>query len=216
MSPGPLASPGRAGAGLTCSPRRSSWCCRFCCCWLWAPPRSCISDRAVVWFGPEHAQWLTFGHLIVPLTFFAIALTNRRYGAGYAMAQIRAGLGGCCRSGRLCARGPGRGGGPRSLPPIGELMAVGGGVVRRADHLRAGLRPHARPALVDGAVPCGALGRDRVLPDRVPGAYVGTTIDWFGRLVLYAGIMAASAIALLVPYWLLRRMVPPLSGFGGY
>ena len=27
------------------------------------------------------------GHLVVPLTFFAIALTNRRYGAGYALAQ---------------------------------------------------------------------------------------------------------------------------------
>ena len=49
-----------------------------------------------------------------------------------------------------------------------------------------------------------------------PAAYMGTPVDWFARLVVYAGIMAAAAVLLLVPYWLLRRVVPPLSGFGGY
>jgi hypothetical protein len=30
------------------------------------------------------------------------------------------------------------------------------------------------------------------------------------------GLIAAEGLALLIPFWAMRRMVPPVDGFGGY
>lgn len=172
-------------------------------------------DQPAPWFGPSVAEWLTVGHLIVPLTFFAIQITNRRYGAGYAFAQIVLtwALGGIV----LAAAGlglPVLGG--RILPGMNEVFGFGAALfvaqlfsVLIFDRTR-GPRWWVAPLLASmwGGVLFCAIA--------FPLAYSGTAIDWSPRLLVYAEIMAAASVLLLLPYWFLRRIVPPLSGFGGY
>ena len=49
-----------------------------------------------------------------------------------------------------------------------------------------------------------------------PAAYLGTGAEWLVPMMTYMGVTVAAAIVLLVPYWLLRGMIAPLPGFGGY
>ncbi len=172
-------------------------------------------DRPVAWLGLENAHWLTLGHLMVPLTFFAIALTNRRYGAGYAMAQTV--LAWALVAAAVFLDGPDLAAlAGQALPPANAMLGFGGALF--AGHLLSvvvfdrtrGPRWWTAPfqALLWGGLAFCLIA--------FPALYLGTTVDWFARLDIYAGIMSVSAFLLLVPYWLLRRMVPPQSGFGGY
>ena len=45
-------------------------------------------DTKLPYFADGGIAWLTVGHALVPATFFVVALTNRRYGASYAFAQV--------------------------------------------------------------------------------------------------------------------------------
>ena len=172
-------------------------------------------DRPVIWFGPATAQWLTIGHLILPLTFFAIELTNRRYGAAHAFAQIGLTwtLGGFLLF-AMVQDLPVLAG--RALPPVNEIAGYGSAlfvaqlfsvfVFDRTRGPRWWMAP-LQASLWGGLLFCLIA---------FPLAYNGTAVDWFARLAIYAQITMAASVLMLVPYWLLRRVVPPLSGFGGY
>ena len=172
-------------------------------------------DRPVTWLGTETAQWLTLGHLVVPLTFFAIQLTNRRYGPAYAFAQtvlawLIGGAGLWAVSGDLPALIG------HAIPPANEVLAFGAALffahlfsVFVFDRTR-GPRWWSAPfqsTLWGGIVFCLVA---------FPAAYLGTNVAWSAQMLTYIGIMAASAVVLLAPYWTLRGVVPPQSGFGGY
>jgi uncharacterized PurR-regulated membrane protein YhhQ (DUF165 family) len=178
---------------------------------------ACIAygDREVALLGNAGAGWLTLGHLLLPLTFFAIHLTNRRYGAGHAFAQTM--LAWALSLGVLWAM---RGQLPvllgRALPDPHLTFAFGSALmigqlfsVLVFDRTR-GPRWWTAPllaTLAGGFLFCAIA---------FPGAYMGTGIHWMGRMLTYDGFFIAASIALLVPYGLLRRVVPPQSGFGGY
>jgi hypothetical protein len=172
-------------------------------------------DQPVTWFGSGQASWLTMGHLLLPLTFFAIALTNRRYGAGYALAQT--GLAWLVVAAAVIFAGPDLAVATgHVLPPEAVMIEFGSALF--ASHLFS-------VAVFDGTrgprwwtAPLHALlwGGVTFCLIAFPALYLGTSIDWFGRLLVYAGIMAGAAFLLLLPYWLLRSLVPPLPGFGGY
>lgn len=172
-------------------------------------------DQPVTWLGPVNAQWLTLGHLMIPLTFFAIQLTNRRYGAGYALGQIvLAWLLGAAVLGASIDDLPLLAG--RALPALNEILAFGGALffahlfsVLVFDRTR-GPRWWSAPfqASLWGGIVFSVIA--------FPAAYMGTSVDWSGPMLTYAGIMGAAAVVLLVPYCALRSAVPPLSGFGGY
>jgi hypothetical protein len=49
-----------------------------------------------------------------------------------------------------------------------------------------------------------------------PVTYAGTGAPWLDHALVYAAVLAGEGILLLLPYWTLRRIVPPISGFGGY
>jgi uncharacterized PurR-regulated membrane protein YhhQ (DUF165 family) len=49
-----------------------------------------------------------------------------------------------------------------------------------------------------------------------PLAYGGTDIAWQNPMLSYLGITAVATLVLIIPYWMLRRAVEPLPGFGGY
>lgn len=173
------------------------------------------ADRPVTWLSAASARWLTWGHLMIPLTFFAIHLTNRRYGAAFACSQT-------CLAWALviaalwAARTDLSALAGRALPDLYEAAAFGGALfigqlfsILVFDRTR-GPNWWMAPLLST------LLGGMLFCLIAFPLAGLGIGGDWFGPMLTYAGIMAASAMLLLVPYYLLRSIVPPMSGFGGY
>jgi uncharacterized PurR-regulated membrane protein YhhQ (DUF165 family) len=180
---------------------------------------------AALIYGNEPALWLgdidvgakplATGLLALPLTLFIVQLTNRRYGAGYAFVQVLAAVAAIIAAAiyinddlALLRGAP--------LPAPRFVAAFGAGLLVAQllsifvfDRLR-GPRWWQAPffASLFGGVALAFVA--------YPVAYAGTGADWLAPMMAYAGIMAASAVVLLVPYWLLRGLIAPLPGFGGY
>lgn len=164
---------------------------------------------------PEIGPWLTLGDLLVPLTFLAIHITNRRYGANYALAQVI----GAWAFGAAAIWAPRNDLGvliSRPLPAMREMIAFGGALF---------LAQIAAVAVFDGmrgprwwAAPLYASLWASVILCIVgfPAAYVATATGWTTPMFIYLGVTVVEAITMLIPYWAIRGIVPPLSGFGGY
>lgn len=183
------------------------------------------AGAAAFLYGDEPARWLgnadvggnpfASGVLALPATFFIVHLTNRRYGAGYAFAQVL--LTAALVVGAMLYMGddltllhPG------ALPESRLVAAFGGGLfaaqlvsIFMFDRLR-GPRWWQAPffASLFGGIVLGLVA--------FPAAYAGTDALWTQPMVTYIGVSAAAALVLIVPYWMLRSLVEPLSGFGGY
>ncbi len=176
-------------------------------------------------YGSEPAHWLggvdvggkplLTGLLALPLTLFIVQLTNRRYGAVYAFAQVAGaalamtGIATYMRDDLLALRGG-------DLPGIRFVAAFGTGLLVSQllsifvfDRLRG---PHWWQAPLFASL----LGGIALCLVAYPAAYAGTGLGWFQPMMALTGFNSAAAIVLVVPYWLLRGVVEPLSGFGGY
>ena len=174
-------------------------------------------DAKLPYFADHGTAWLTLGHALVPVSFFVIALTNRRYGASHAFAQVAV-----------------------SMVVIVAAIAVA------SDSLRGLVPAHAVPSMrfamafaaaffvasfisivmFDGArgprwwaAPLVGLAAAALVFPAIffPAAFAGTTDAlWLRHMLIFGGLMLGSVFVSLIPYWLLRGIVPPLSGFGGY
>jgi uncharacterized PurR-regulated membrane protein YhhQ (DUF165 family) len=159
--------------------------------------------------------WMNLGLMILPLTFLAIHLTSRRYGAGYAFAQIvltYAAIVAFAVFGRdyvTLALGQ-QHAAFREIVGFGAALFVAHTVsIVVFDGLR-GPRWWQAPlfaSLIGGVVLCLVA---------FPVSYLGTTIDWTGRMLDYMAVTSVAAVLLVAPYWMFRPLVPPRSGFGGY
>jgi uncharacterized PurR-regulated membrane protein YhhQ (DUF165 family) len=173
---------------------------------------ACIvySDIPVEGLGTFAGKPLSLGLALLPLTFFVIHLTNRRYGASYAFAQIVAAW--AVAIAML----------PSMLPllPSGLDARVVAGVcaglfvaqilaVVLFDGLRGPTwwRAPFFASLIGGIALC-LIG--------FPAAFSGTGAHWSGEMLGYMGLTSGEAVLLLVPYALLRSLVPPRPGYGGY
>ena len=47
-----------------------------------------LDTPATALVGSDDGKWLSVGHLLLPLSFLSVHLTNRRYGPSYAFAQV--------------------------------------------------------------------------------------------------------------------------------
>lgn len=166
--------------------------------------------------GSDGTYWLNGGHLMLPLAFFAVQLTNRRYGPGFAFAQVVLAFAAVLAfvlfdksDAALFVR-------PEAVPPTRVALAFGAAFF---------VACFVSIITFDGARgPCwwsaplvGFLTAALVFPAVFfPIAYIGFDSPWMLDGLTYMGVLAAAAIALLVPYYMMRGVVPPLSGFGGY
>ncbi len=161
-------------------------------------------------------NWLTVSHVLVPAAFFIVALTNRRYGAPYAFTQV-----------------------------LLSSSIVLASVVLAPDDFRGLLPSHAEPGLrvagafgvafflasfisiimFDGArgprwwtAPLLSFVSAVVVFTTVffPAAYGGTHAPWLHEMLVYLGLATGASLTLLAPYWVVRGLVQPQSGFGGY
>jgi uncharacterized PurR-regulated membrane protein YhhQ (DUF165 family) len=162
-------------------------------------------------------SWLSLGHVLLPATFFLIALTNRRYGASYAFAQVALAVGAIVCTVVFGADSL-RGLLPTHAEPTMRFAAAFGGAFFVASCVSILMFDGARGAHWWSAPLVGFLAAAFVFPAIFfPAAYAGTDeAPWLNHMIAYFGLMVGAAIVGLLPYWFLRRMVPPLSGFGGY
>lgn len=160
--------------------------------------------------------WLTLSHLLVPVGFYCVFMTNRRYGPAYAFAQVVTTLAAAAglilfAQDALAEIIP-----LDHIPPMREVAAFTGAffvssfvAIVAFDGFRG---PRWWTAPLIGFL-CAAIVFSGVF---FAALYVGTDVAWLGEGLNYMGVIAAEGLALLIPFWAMRRMVPPMSGFGGY
>lgn len=163
------------------------------------------------------SQWLSVGHAIVPVVFLLSNLVNRRYGEHFAIAHAIA------------------------FWIFAALIALA--VIFRIDPNLAtsGELPSVRVAAAFlGAMAIGQLAGVYVF-DRTRGVewwraplygalaasifamilfygvgYAGGDWIWLNRMSVDIGVKVVMAFAMLAPYYLLRMIVRPLGGLGGF
>ena len=173
-------------------------------------------DRALPYFADRSGSWLTISHLILPAAFFTIHLTNRRYGPNYAFAQIVISF---AVAAAVVAFGPDV---VRQLLPspvtpsvrevamfVVAFFAAGFLSIVAFDGARG---PRWWTAPLAGSI-VASLTYALIF---YPAAFAGTHHLWGSHMAIHAAILIGASILALAPYWLLRRTVQPMSGFGGY
>ncbi len=163
---------------------------------------------------PAPSTWLTWGHLLLPASFFAVHLANRRYGPNYAIAQV---LIACCLIAGLDVAQAANSDVPAiALPHVRETAAFASAffvallVAASVFELTRGTRWWTAPLY--GSF-WAAFAFAAVF---YPAAFAGSDVPWLDYAMTHFGVMAAMAFALLIPYWIFRPLVHPLPGFGGY
>lgn len=162
------------------------------------------------------SRWLTVSHLVLPVSFFVVALTNRRYGPAYALAQVMLAF-------VLAAAAAFFAGGTLSAvvqapsAPLSREVAGFSVAFLLTNFLAIVVFDGARGPRWWTAPLLSAFTAAIVYPlIFAPIAYAGTQGMSLQHMAAQAALMAVAGIALLLPYWMLRGLVPPLSGFGGY
>jgi uncharacterized PurR-regulated membrane protein YhhQ (DUF165 family) len=168
------------------------------------------TDISVEGLGTFAGRPISLGLVLIPLTFFVIHLTNRRYGATYALGQV------------VIAWGVALAAIPSLLPMITPSVDL-----RTLAGFGAGLFLAQLVAIVlfDGmrgptwwkAPLFASLGGGIVLCIvAFPVSFAGTSPGWAREMVSYLEIALGASVLMLIPYGLLRSLVPPSPGFGGY
>jgi uncharacterized PurR-regulated membrane protein YhhQ (DUF165 family) len=160
--------------------------------------------------------WLTLGHVLLILPFFAVMLTNRRYGPAYALAQVMIAMGvigsvTVANAGELSTLVPQMAHVPQRTAiafACAFFVANFVGIVA----FDAARGPRWWTAPLAGAVMSAAM----FVGVFYSAAYLGKDDDWANQMLVHGGVLAAAGVAMLVPYWMMRRILPPLPGYNGY
>jgi uncharacterized PurR-regulated membrane protein YhhQ (DUF165 family) len=168
------------------------------------------SDTLAAGLGSLAGRPLSVGLALLPVTFFVVQLTNRRYGAFYAYAQIAIAWTLALIALPSLVRF-------MSPAPDARVVAAFGAALLQAqlmgvlffDRLRGPIwwKAPLVASLVSGLLFCVVA---------FPLAFGGTDSNWSREMFDYMEFAAGAAVLLLIPYGVLRSRVPPLSGLGGY
>jgi uncharacterized PurR-regulated membrane protein YhhQ (DUF165 family) len=173
------------------------------------------SNIAVTWITGPNESWLTMGQLFLPLSFLAIHLTNRRYGAAYAFAQvIGAWIVGLAafqaEHVQLAAFAH------VALPGAREMAGFATGLAA-AQFAAVFVFDRTRgPRWWSGPLFASLWAACVLCFVAYPAAYAGTPVDWVNHMFVNLWLAAGAGVVLLIPYWMFRPIVQPLSGFNGY
>jgi uncharacterized PurR-regulated membrane protein YhhQ (DUF165 family) len=172
--------------------------------------------RPFPFLSDDQSPWLKWSHVLLPATFLVVQLTNRRYGPDYAFAQIVISLAFCDV---VAALGPDF---VRYLLPVvavpsaREVTAFSGAFMA-AGYLSNVAFDGARGPRWWTAPLIGSLASSVAFALLYyPFAYAGSDVFWGRHMTLHAGILIAVSLLGLIPYWLLRAVIRPLPGYGGY
>lgn len=172
------------------------------------------------WLKPS--QWLTAGHLLLALVFLAGNLASRRYGVPIAMLQI---IVSAVFAALFLAFVQAQPASPVSvavasylgdMPPMRLATAFAGALIL-ALLFQAVIFEWTRGVQWWKAPLYGALWGAIVFGGAFySAAFAGGAEPWLTRMMLHVGLLALCAFVALLPYWILRALVRPLPGFGGY
>lgn len=160
--------------------------------------------------------WMTVSHLLVPLGFFAVAMTNRRYGPAYALAQVVTTF--AAVAGLLLFANPAldRFVPLDTVPSMREVLTFAGGFfvagfvsIVAFDGARG---PHWWTAPLIGFLAAAVV----FAAVFYAGLYAAVPSGWLNQGLIYMGVLAGEGLLLLLPFWAMRTLMPPMSGFGGY
>ena len=159
--------------------------------------------------------WLTVGHLILPLAFFAVNLTNRRYGPGYALGQVVASWALLGAATFLIASEFGGMSSESLFPPQQTSMAfLGGFGLAQLVNIRVFDRTRGRTWW--GAPLVSILWASVIfVVVFYPVSMMGQGESFVPRLVTDLILKSLSAVLLLAPYFLLRPLIKSAPGYGG-
>lgn len=159
---------------------------------------------------------LAVSDLIVPMAWFAIHLTNRRYGAGYAFAQLMAAL---IIGTLIVLFNPGDVDNWIGNSPLLTARAViaFGGAFLLANIISIIFFDGARGPRWWSAPLVASLAASFVFSAvYYPIAFAGMDIAWTDSALMHFLVFSAESVALLIPYYLLRGAMRPLPGLNGY
>ena len=164
----------------------------------------------------DQGPWLTASHLLIPLGFFVVFLTNRRYGPSYAFAQVVisfAALAAVVALGRDLFDNALR---PETMPTMREGVAFSVAFFA-ASFVSIVVFDGARGARWWTAPLFGFLAAAVVFSLAFfPAAYAGTDMPWLDHAVKFLILLGGEGILLLAPFWAMRGIVPPIAGYNGY
>jgi hypothetical protein len=181
--------------------------------WTW---QSVPASWADAWApGLSPSAWLTQGHVLLALAFFLNNLVSRRYGFDLAVwhvlvSWVALGLFVLASLMRLHPQLP-----LVALPPAVEAAAFAGGLI--LSHVVAAFvfdrtrGVHWWTAPLWATIVGGLLFVGVYYALSQPGG-----ADWLNRAGVAAAVMTLMAIILLIPYFILRPVIRPLPGFGGF
>jgi uncharacterized PurR-regulated membrane protein YhhQ (DUF165 family) len=162
------------------------------------------------------APWLTLGHALIMLSFLAVMLTNRRYGPAYALAQVVVtmsiiGSATVASAADFASLVP-------QVATIPERTAIAFSCAFFAANFAAIVAFDAARGPRWWTAPLAGAFFAALLFAGVfyPAAFMGVKVEWLPRMLIHGGVLFGTGIALLLPYWMLRRAVPPLPGYNGY
>ena len=162
------------------------------------------------------AGWLNLTHLLVPVGFYCIFMTNRRYGPAYAFGQVVVTLGLATALVVFAHDALDQIVPLDHAPTMREAIAFGGAFLL-AGFVSTAAFDGARGPRWWTAPLVGFLAAAIVFATvYFVGTYAGTDAAWLDQGLSYMGLIAVEGIVLLIPFWVMRRMVPPVAGFGGY
>ena len=170
----------------------------------------------VPYLGGAAGLWMTVSTLLLPVSFLAINLTNRRYGPSYAFAQIIVSFGVVAAIAIFAGDVVQRLLPDAAMPQMRETLSFAGAFLLSGFLAIVGFDASRGPRWWTAPLIGSIFGALSFTPVFFPGTYLGTAVPWLDRALIETGVLCAGAVVMLLPYWLLRRMVQPLPGFGGY
>jgi uncharacterized PurR-regulated membrane protein YhhQ (DUF165 family) len=157
--------------------------------------------------------WITAADLFLPVGFFCIFMTNRRYGPAFAFAQVVV-TSIVIVAVTLFGRDTVTAALPVGAVSMREAAAFGAAFFA-ASFVSIVVFDGARGAYWWTAPLFGFISAAIVFPFAF-FPFAGTEAAWLLHAAQYAGLLAGEGVLLLIPFYLLRGIIPPMSGFGGY
>jgi uncharacterized PurR-regulated membrane protein YhhQ (DUF165 family) len=152
---------------------------------------------------------------MLPLSFLAVHLTNRRYGPAYAFAQVVFSLA-LGSAFALYVVPQLRDVMPFRFVPDMRMAAAFGGAFFIASFISITVFDGARgPRWWIAPLLGMASGVTLFCLIFYPAAYAGVS-PWTHQMLLHMELLMAIAVLSLIPYWSMRGIVRPMPGFNGY
>jgi uncharacterized PurR-regulated membrane protein YhhQ (DUF165 family) len=164
---------------------------------------------------PIRDTGLAISDLILPGAWYCIHLTNRRYGPGYALAQLLAAL---VIALAVIIVNPGNIDQWVTAPALtGRAVIAFGGALLIANFVGITFFDAARGPRWWTAPLAASFAASAVFSViYYPAAFAGVDARWMDSAAIHFAAFFGMSVLLLMPYWLLRPAMRPINGMNGY